>query len=146
MARLKAKLPRICLLAAAETSPSVLYGLYDVLSTAGAFYSELTSGNPAEPMLDVRIVAASNDPFRCYGGVMVEPHDAVDRIQETDVAIVCDMYTPVDTPPRGRHGREIEWLKRMYAKGAILGSVCSGALVLAEAGLLDGLPAAGHWA
>ncbi len=29
------KLPRVCLLAAAETSPSVLYGLFDVLSTVG---------------------------------------------------------------------------------------------------------------
>ena len=146
MARSEAKLPRICLLAAAETSPAVLYGLYDVLSTAGAVYSELTSGNPAEKMLDVRIVAATTDPFRCFGGVMVEPHDAIDRLNETDVAIVCDMYTPIDTPPRGRYGREIDWLNRIHAKGAILGSVCSGSLVLAEAGLLDGLQAAGHWA
>src|SRR5262249_52619087 len=45
------KLPRICLLAAEETSPSVLYGLYDVLSTAGAVYSELTSGKPGEKAL-----------------------------------------------------------------------------------------------
>jgi transcriptional regulator GlxA family with amidase domain len=146
MARSEAKLPRICLLAAAETSPAVLYGLYDVLSTAGAVYSELTSGNPAEKMLDVRIVAATTDSFRCFGGVMVEPHDAIDRLHETDVAIVCDMYTPIDTPPRGRYGREIDWLNRIYAKGSILGSVCSGSLVLAEAGLLDGLQAAGHWA
>ncbi len=146
MARSEAKLPRICLLAAAETSPGVLYGLYDVLSTAGPVYSELTSGKPAEAMLDVRIVAATSDPFRCYGEVMVEPHDAIDRLNETDVAIVCDMYTPIDMPPRGRYEREIDWLNRMYAKGAILGSVCSGSVVLAEAGLLDGLEAAGHWA
>jgi transcriptional regulator GlxA family with amidase domain len=34
----------------------------------------------------------------------------------------------------------------MHAKGAIVASVCSGSLILAEAGLLDGLEAAGHWA
>jgi transcriptional regulator GlxA family with amidase domain len=140
------KLPRVCLLAAKETSPSVLYGLYDVLSTAGAVYSELTSGKPGEKALGVRIVAASSKPFRCFGGVMVEPHDSIEQAVETDVAIVCDMYTPIDTPPRGRYEPEIAWLRRMYAKGAILGSVCSGSLVLAEAGLLDGREAAGHWA
>jgi len=140
------KLPRICLLAAEETSPSVLYGLYDVLSTAGAVYSELTSGKPGEKALDVRIVAATGKPFRCFGGVMVEPHDSIEQVDETDVAIVCDMYTPIDTPPRGRYEPEIAWLRRMYAEGAILGSVCSGSLVLAEAGLLDGQEAAGHWA
>lgn len=87
MARSKDKLPRVCLLAAEETSPSVLYGLYDVLSTAGAVYSELTSGQPGEKALDVRIVASASKPFRC-----------------------------------------------------------SGSLVLAEAGLLDGQEASGHWA
>ena len=70
----------------------------------------------------------------------------IDHIDETDVAIVCDMYTPIDTPPHGRYGREIDWLKQVYAKGAILGSVCSGTLLLAEAGLLDGQEASGHWA
>ena len=120
------KLPRVCLLAAEETSPSVLYGLYDVLSTAGAVYSELTSGSPGKKTLDVRIVSGTGDPFRCFGGVMVEPHDSIEQLDETDVAIVCDMYTPIDTPPRGRYAREIDWLKRVYGKGAILGSVCSG--------------------
>jgi putative intracellular protease/amidase len=142
----KSKLPRVCLLATEETSPSVLYGLYDVLSTAGAVYSELTSGNPGKKILDVRIVSATINPFRCFGGVMVEPHDTIEQLDKTDVAIVCDMYTPIDTPPRGRYEREIDWLKRVYAKGAILGSVCSGSLVLAEAGLLDGQETSGHWA
>ncbi len=140
------KLPRVCLLAAAETSPSVLYGLFDVLSTVGAIYPEMTTGESGEQLLDVKVVAATSDPFRCYGNVMVEPDFAVDELVETDVAIVCDLYQPIDTPPRGRYGREIDWIKRMYAKGAIVASVCTGSLILAEAGLLDGFEAAGHWA
>src|SRR5215813_15114229 len=66
-------------------------------------------------------------------------------VEKTDVAIVCDIYTPIDTPPRGRYEREIDWLKRMRDGGAILASVCSGSLILAEAGLLDGIECAGHW-
>ena len=37
MAGSEAKLPRICLLAAAETSPAALYGLYDVLRRQGRY-------------------------------------------------------------------------------------------------------------
>lgn len=140
------KRPRICLLASPETSASVLYGLYDVLSTAGEVYSEMVSGTPGEKALDVRIVSATSGPFRCFGGIVVEPHESVEQVDEADVAIVCDMYIPVDTPPHGRFGPEIDWLKRIYANGAILGSICSGSLVLAEAGLLDGQEASGHWA
>jgi len=134
------------LLASTETSPSVLYGLYDVLSTAGALYGEMTTGIAGEEILDVRIVAATAEPFRCFGGIMVEPHDGLDALDEADFIIVCDMYTPIDTPPRGVYDREIDWIKRMYAGGSTIGSVCSGSLVLAEAGLLDGEVASGHWA
>jgi transcriptional regulator GlxA family with amidase domain len=147
MSSLETKLPRICLLVAAETSASVLYGLYDVLSTAGAIYPEMTTGEPGQQLLDVKIVAATADPIRCFGNVLVEPAAAIDALEETDVAIVCDMYCPpTDAPPHGRYGREIEWLKRMHAKGAIIASVCTGSLMLAESGLLDGLETAGHWA
>ncbi|MDX1424881.1 MAG: helix-turn-helix domain-containing protein [Kiloniellales bacterium] len=146
MSNSEARRPLVCLLASAETSPSVLYGLYDVLSTAGAMYGELTSGKTGDEVLDVKIVAASAKPFRCFGNVMVEPHLGIDAVDEPDFVIVCDMYTPIDKPPRGLYGREIDWLRRMYTSGSRLGSVCSGSLVLAEAGLIDGEEASGHWA
>ena len=146
MSASNSKLPRVCLLASEETSPSVLYGLFDVLSTVGAIYPEMTTGAPGDQLLDVKVVATTSKPFRCYGNVMVEPDFAIDDLDETEVAIVCDMFQPIDTPPRGRYQREIEWIKRMYARGAIVASVCSGSIILAEAGVLDGFEAAGHWA
>jgi transcriptional regulator GlxA family with amidase domain len=123
----------------------VLFGLYDVLSTAGAAFVELAVGNPGEPMLDVRIVAATPKPFRCTADVLFEPGACIDDVARTDVAIVCDMYVPIHESPRGRHPREVAWLRRMHAGGSIVASVCSGSLVLAEAGLLDGRVAASHW-
>jgi transcriptional regulator GlxA family with amidase domain len=137
--------PRLCVLAAPETSPLVLYGLLDVFGSVGPLYPELTAGEPAEPLFDVRLVAASREPFRCHGNVLVEPHGAVDDIDEAEVVIVCDMYHPVDLSPRGRYAAETAWLRRMHANGSLVASVCSGSLVLAEAGLLDGHEAAGHW-
>ncbi len=138
--------PLFALLAAAETSPSVLYGLYDVLYSVGAVWPDMTMGEPGPEALDVRIVAAGAEPFRCTGNVMVEPHASIDELPLPDVALVCDMYTPIHTPPRGRYGREIAWLQRIHAQGAMVASVCSGSVLLAEAGLLDGRDAAGHWA
>jgi len=138
--------PLIAVLAAPETSPSVLYGFYDVLLSVGAVYPDMTAGTPSEAMLDVRIVAATGKPFRCFGNVPVEPHAAIDDIDRVDVAIVCDMYTPIDCAPHGRYGTEIAWLQRMHRNGALIASVCSGSLILAEAGLLDGRECTAHWA
>ena len=136
--------PSIALLATPETSPSVLYGMYDVLLSVGAVYADMTTGKPEDCLIDVRIVAATDKPFRCFGNVLVEPSAALDDVAEADVVVVCDIYTPIDTPPRGRYQREIAWLKRMYAKGSIVAAVCSGTLIPAEAGLLDGRECAGH--
>ncbi len=138
--------PLVALVAAPETSAMVLYGLYDVLTSVGAVFPDMTKGEAGEALIDVRIVAAERRPFRCVGGVPVEPQAGVDDLDAVDVAIVCDMYTPIGVPPRGRYPRETDWLRRMHAGGALIASVCTGSLLLAEAGLLDGRQAACHWA
>ena len=138
--------PLIALLASPETSSSVLYGLYDVLASVGSGFLEMITGVPGEEILDVKIVAVSSKPFRCVGNVGVEPHAAINDIEHPDAVIICDMYTPIDQPPTGTYPREVEWLKKVYANGAFLSSVCSGSAVLAETGLLDGEEVSGHWA
>lgn len=136
--------PRIVLFAGEETSPSVLYGLYDVLTTTGAAWSDMINAEPGEEALEVLIAGAVPGPFRCMGGVPVEPHRGFEAVDRADAVIVCDLYTPVDRLP-GRPEAERAWLRRMYAEGAVVASVCSAALVLAEAGLLRDCEATSHW-
>ena len=138
--------PRIALLVAPETSASVLYGLYDVLLSVGPMWPDMTAADPCDALLEVPIVAASREPFRCFGNILVEPHAAIADVDDVDAVIVCDMYTPINTPPRGRFAVETAWLRRMHERGALLASVCTGSLLLAESGLLDGRSCAGHWA
>jgi transcriptional regulator GlxA family with amidase domain len=138
--------PRIALLVAPESSPSVLYGLFDVLSTVGPMWPDMTAAQPGDALLDVLIVAASAEPLRCFGNILVEPHAACADLARVDAVVVCDMYTPIDTPPTGRFQTETAWLRRMHASGALLATVCTGSLLLAESGLLDGRSCAGHWA
>lgn len=141
-----ARRSRIALLAAPETSASVLYGLYDVLLSVGPTWPDMTAAEPGDALLEVSIVAATAEPFRCFGNILIEPHASVVEVDAVDAVVVCDMYTPIDTPPRGRFTVEIDWLRRMHARGALLASVCTGSLLLAEAGMLDGRSCAGHWA
>lgn len=138
--------PRVALLAAPETSASVLYGLYDVLQSVGAVYPDMTMGDAGEGLLDVFVVAATREPFRCFGNILVEPAFGVDEAGDVDVVVIADMYTPIDTPPRGRYPAETAWLRRVHEAGGLIATVCTGSVLLAETGLLDGRSCASHWA
>ena len=138
--------PTIALLAAPSTSAAVLYGLYDVLFSAGAVFPDMTLGKPGTESLDVRIVSLDGRPFRCLGNILVEPRSAIADLGPVEAVVICDMYSPIHDPPRHDYAAFAPWLTALHRDGVLLTSVCSGALVLAEAGLLDGREAASHWA
>lgn len=141
-----AQRPAIVLLAGESTSAAVLYGLYDVLYSVGAVFLDMTTGTPGAEALDVKIVSRDGRKFRCFGAVPVEPHASMADVTRCDLLVVCDMYSPISGAPRAEYALYSEWLRQRHAGGATVTSVCSGALVLAEAGLLDGREAASHWA
>lgn len=137
---------RIALLAAPQSSASVLYGLYDVLLSVGAVFPDMTVGTPGDALLDVVIVAATREPFRCFGNVLVEPAASVDETDDVDAVVICDMYAPIGQAPIGKYPAETAWLRRIHARGTLISTVCTGSVLLAESGLLDGRSCASHWA
>jgi transcriptional regulator GlxA family with amidase domain len=137
---------RVDILARTDTSPSTLFGLYDVLSSVGVGWETFVSGKPEVSRFDVRIIAASERPFRCAGGVLVSPKAGLEGAGQADVAIVASLVTPSWAPPTKCDEREMGWLSQQQSRGAVVASACTGAIVLAESGLLNGLEATTHWA
>jgi transcriptional regulator GlxA family with amidase domain len=62
-------------------------------------------------------------------------------------AVVCvpEVNLPPGEPLGDRFREEIEWLRQRHAEGATLAASCSGSMLLAETGLLDGWDATTHW-
>ncbi len=77
--------------------------------------------------------------------------DAVECVYDTGANappkpdIILVTLTLVDLPDRSQTVCLAEWLRSAHVRGAILGSVCSGVLVLAESGLLSGRSVSTHW-
>lgn len=137
---------RTSLLALPESSGSVLYGLHDVLVLAGHVWSQITGEPEGARGFAVEIVSTGSRLFRCFGGVPVAPQASLAERRGSDLVVISDLAIPVDFDPRGQWPEAVAWLRQQHAAGATIAAVCSGSVLLAETGLLDGRRATTHWA
>jgi transcriptional regulator GlxA family with amidase domain len=135
----------VLLVAVPETAGSALYGLLDVLSAAGNVWQTLTRTGPEQKLFRVRIVASGERPFTCGNGIPVNPDCSTTDEPTAEIVILPELWLGPDESVRGRHPEMIGWLRKQYELGASLYSACSGAVLLAETGLLDGCSATSHW-
>jgi transcriptional regulator GlxA family with amidase domain len=134
----------ILIVAVPETAAAGLYGLVDVLSAAGNLWQALLR-EARRQLFRVRIVSTESRPFTCGNGIPVHPDFDLATAPDASVVILPELRLGPDEPMHGRHPALVEWLRQRYRAGATLYSACSGSILLAETGLLDGCPATSHW-
>ncbi|MFM0004799.1 MULTISPECIES: GlxA family transcriptional regulator [Paraburkholderia] len=137
---------RICILALPETSASVVYGMYDMFMSAGRDWGLIVEGTPGRAPIAPCVVSRHGASFVAANNVRITADAPLDACADADVICVPELLVPPGEPLAGRFDHEIACLKGCYAQGKILATACSGAILLAEAGLLDGLDATTHWA
>ncbi|RJL05702.1 GlxA family transcriptional regulator [Paracoccus aestuarii] len=94
-------------------------------------------------LYDWRLVGPRGDMAICSNGsrVLVDAGLDAEAAGRDDVVIVCGGTEIAREATRA----SLAWLRRQARGGAAMGAVCTGAWVLAEAGLLDGRKATIHW-
>jgi len=139
------KRTRIAILAMPESTPTAMYGMFEILSSVGVVWQQMMAEGPARPRFHVDIVAADDKPFHTIVGVPVAPGQSIRSGEKFDVVIVTDIEFRPDCDPRKAWPEIAEWLLWQYENGATICSVCTGTVLLARAGLLDGIEATTHW-
>jgi len=145
MPQTKKKPTQVLIVATQETAGSALYGMLDVLAAAGNLWHELVRERGARRLFDVRIVAMHRDPFTCGNGIPIHPHCSIEENPTADIVILPELWLGPDESIRGRYTALMEWIRRSYKRGSAIYSACSGAVMLAESGLLNGCSATSHW-
>lgn len=80
-------------------------------------------------------------PVRASNGAVIQVDGMLRLIGLADAVVVCAGINAYDH----RDSDLAAQLRRASRQGAMIGSVCSGSIVLADAGLLDGRRCTGHW-
>lgn len=125
-----------------------LFDAVEVLDFAGPFEVFSTAARvqgrrhpPTPPAFVVATVGRGTGPVVARGGLRLTPGFGLTDHPPLDVVII----------PGGVVDAEMEqpdvlaWLQRVAGRASITASVCTGAFLLAQAGLLEGRPATTHW-
>ena len=103
-----------------------------------AFWAQYWPGDG----VSVFTVAREDGPVTCAKGLRVLPDHTWDSAPSVDVLVYPGGQ---GTRVQVNDGAVHEWLKKIAGSGALMTSVCTGALVYAGAGFLKGRPATTHW-
>ena len=139
-------LPVIAILVTPETAASVVYGMYDLFRAAGRDWPMVVGGSPGAALLEPVIVGARAGVVRVANEVTIEAQRSLDEMLTPTAVCVPELMIGPHEPPEGLFAAEVQWVRRCHANGALLATSCSGAMLLGEAGLLDGEDATTHWA
>lgn len=95
----------------------------------------------ADPWYEFRVCAAEPGRTRIANGFIAGTSHRLDELARADTVIVPACANVHDTHPAVL----VEAVRAAYDRGARIASICSGAFILAAAGLLDGRRATVHW-
>ena len=116
------------------------YGLFRM---ANAYMRR--SGKLDHDLFSIDLVGLTSEPVTYNGLFQVAPTASIHDIEHTDLIIVSAISGNLEKEIE--NNREfIDWIRHQrIANGADIASLCKGALLLAETGLLNGKSCATHW-
>jgi transcriptional regulator GlxA family with amidase domain len=114
-------------------------GPYEVFTTASRVFSRR---NPsADPPFHVFTVAQQRAPLKARAGLVVQPDFAFDSAPPVDLLVVPGGVVDAELTK----AEVIDWIRACSGRARVTASVCTGAFLLAKAGLLQGKAATTHW-
>ena len=114
------------------TNLSSITGSFEILTSANEYWQKI--GN--KPKMEVRIAGFMKELKLDAGFFSVYPAN-IEEIKRTDLLIIPSLSHDHDNVLK-ENAALITWIREQYKSGAEIASICTGAFLLAVAGVLDG--------
>lgn len=128
-----------------QVEPSVAIGVYDAFWAAGVLWNRIT-GVPESPCFLPELVGTSTEPVKTSTGIAITPHRTLQESPPGRLVIVPTLFISSGRDFGRTNHAMVDWVRSAHENGSQVFSICTGAFLLAEAGLLDHRDATTHWA
>jgi transcriptional regulator GlxA family with amidase domain len=117
-----------------------IVGSYEIFNVANEHWKR--SGKKEIFKIELAGISEKAD---VYDGLFsVRPHANIGDVKTTNLIIIPSLVRDFQKAVKGNQ-LVIDWVEEQYKQGAEIASICTGAFMLASAGLLDGKTCATHW-
>ncbi len=96
-----------------------------------------------QPFCRWEVLTVDGGPVVCFSQEPLVPHRSIGNCRLPDLIILPSVLGNIESLRQEKEA--IAWLKAQHARGAIIASICAGAFLAAEAGILTGREATTHW-
>jgi len=124
-----------------QNNLSSIVGTYKILKRANSYWME----HSKKAAYQIELIGLSDTVDFHDGLFSVHPHKHLSAIAHTDLIIIPSLNHNYNEAIKGNKPM-IEWIDKQYKQGAAVASICTGAFLLASAGLLNGRVCSTHWA
>ena len=116
---------------------------YNLFQMATTYHQRLHS--LPEPLFQTDLVGASSEPVTYQNLFTITPTASIAAIQKTDLIIISPISGDLDQATETNKAL-VNWIKKQRIENhSELASLCKGAFLLAETGLVNGKNCATHW-
>ncbi len=133
---------RVTILGLYNSMATTIFGPMDILNQAGRLWNRLNKTTHT-PFFDVTVASADGRPIRSVNNIQIQPHCRINEIENMDLLIIASATYIVKILQK--NPELVPWIRHHYKRGTHVASICTGVLLLAETGLLDGKSATLHW-
>lgn len=139
----------VCILMADQCSSTSVAATLEFFETANVLHHYAVRKSARDrldspALFKVETASMDGQSVACTGGLRLTPDTAVAGVHSPQLIVVPGfMFNILGVLPT--LAGMIEWLQQQHRQGCYIASMCTGAFVTAQAGLLDGRCATTHW-